>query len=263
MEKKPVNINQLLTIIALIVVGFGVGFVLPNFKKEETSEQGKQDTTQDSSVATPAVDMEAIKKAFSEATIQFGDDTKKVIFIEISDPSCPYCQIAGGYNGKLNSSAGERFTLVEDGGTYVAPVKEMRRLVESGDAAFAMIYQNGHNAGEMGMKALYCAFELGKFWEAKELIFSSEGYDLMNNEVINNLSKSDKVADFLSSVVDKNEMVSCLDSGKYNETLTKDSSTAKSLGVRGTPNFFVNDKSYAGAYSFEEMRPVVDAALGE
>ena len=64
MEKKPVNINQLLTIIALIVVGFGVGFVLPNFKKEETSEQGKQDTTQDSSVATQPVDMKPSRKHF-------------------------------------------------------------------------------------------------------------------------------------------------------------------------------------------------------
>ncbi len=269
MEKKPVNINQLLTIIALVVVGFGVGFVLPNSKKEETSQDP---TNSDKVTTTPTVTIDVVKKAFSDATIKFGDDTKKVIFMEVSDPSCPYCQIAGGYNKELNKEVTESFkkqnrnidyVQVEDGGTYLAPVKEMRKLVESGDAAFAMIYQNGHGAGEMGMKALYCAFELDKFWEVKELIFSSEGYDLMNNEVKNNLSKADIVADFLASVVDKNKMVSCLDSGKYSETLTKDSGIAKSLGVSGTPGFFVNEHSYAGAYSFEDMKPVVEAALGE
>jgi len=264
MEKKPVNINQWLTIIVLVVVGFGVGFILPNLKKDDTS---KQNTTQtpvnNGSTDTPIVGMDTVKKAFSDATIKFGDDSKKVIFIEVSDPSCPYCQIAGGYNNELNSSAGERFKLVEDGGTYAAPGKEMRKLVESGDAAFAMVYKNGHGAGEMGMKALYCAFELDKFWEVKELIFSSEGYDLMNNEVKNNLSKSGIVANFLASVVDKDKMVSCLDSGKYSDTLAKDSGIAKSLGVSGTPGFFVNEHNYAGAYSFEEMEPVVNAALGE
>ena len=58
-------------------------------------------------------------------------------------------------------------------------------------------------------------------------------------------------------------MKSCLDSGKYDAQLSTDSSTAASLGVQGTPGFFVNDNNYAGAYSYSDMEPVVKSALGK
>jgi len=112
------------------------------------------------------------------------------------------------------------------------------------------------------MKALYCAFEKGKFWEANDLIMSSAGYNLMNNTVKNDTTQSSVVAKFLSIVVDEASMKTCLDSGKYDAQLSKDTDLASGLGVNGTPGFFINDTNYAGAYSFKEMETVVNAALG-
>ncbi len=262
MNKKS-NFNQILVIIALIAVGFYLGFVFPGTKKNSGKETSNEaDTTSEQSTQGVSVGIDQVKSAFNNAAIKFGDDSKKVIFLEISDPSCPYCQIAAGYNSELNSQSGN-FKLVKDGGTYIAPVQEMKKLVESGDAAFAMIYQNGHGNGQMSMKALYCANEVGKFWEAKALLFSNAGYNLMNNTVKNDKTQSGVLADFLASAVDKNTMKSCLDSGKYDAQLNTDVSTANSLGVSGTPGFFVNDKSYSGAYSYSDMEPVVKSALGK
>jgi len=259
MNKKS-NFNQILVIIALVAVGFYLGFIFPGVKDSSSDVMGEDTVTQQSTQET-AVGIDDVKSAFNNAAIKFGDDSRKVIFLEISDPSCPYCSIAAGYNSELNSQAGSNFKLVEDGGTYIAPVKEMKKLVDSGDASFAMLYQNGHGNGEMAMKALYCANEVGKFWEAKALLFSGDGYDLINENVKNDKTKSGVLADFLAPVVDKNTMKSCLDSGKYDAQLSTDSSTATSLGVQGTPGFFVNDKNYAGAYSYSDMESVVKSAL--
>ncbi len=258
------NYIQLGILLVLVVIAFLLGSLM---EKGGIKTQPKEDVTAveqtaDKPTAQPTVGIEKVKAAFDSALIKFGDTNKKIVFIEVSDPSCPYCHVAGGKNGELNSQIGSRFTLVADGGTYIAPVPEMKKLVDSGDASFALLYQNGHGAGEMAMKSLYCAFEKGKFWEANDLVMSSEGYALINETVKNDKTKSGVLADFLSSAVNKNDMKSCLDSGKYDEQLKTDSTTARGIGASGTPGFFINETNFAGAYGYEDMESVVKAALG-
>ncbi|MBI2404665.1 hypothetical protein HYV22_00610, partial [Candidatus Gottesmanbacteria bacterium] len=158
----------------------------------------------------PTITLDQIKNVFQQDVIKFGDANKKVLFVEIADPSCPYCHIAAGENGELNKQVGDRFTLVADGGTYIAPVPEMKKLVDSGKAAFAYIYYPGHGNGEMGAKALYCAAEKGKFWEVHDLLMTSKGYDLINNTVKNDKAKSGELAEFLKSAFDAASMKACL-----------------------------------------------------
>lgn len=210
----------------------------------------------------PTATLDQVKDVFNKAHIKFGDSNKKLIVIEVSDPSCPYCQIAAGQNPELNKQAGARFSLVSDGGTYLAPVPEFKKLVNSDKAAFAWIYTSGHGNGEMGTKALYCAFEKGKFWEVHDLLMSSKGYDLLNNTVKNDKTKSGEVASFLQSVIDSGAMKSCLDSGKYDNRLQEDVSLAQSIGISGTPGFYLNTAQFAGAYSYTDMESAVKSALG-
>ncbi len=212
--------------------------------------------------AQPQVSLSQVKDAFNKAQIKFGDNNKKLVSIEIADPSCPYCHAAAGRNGDLNKQMGSQFTLVADGGSYVAPVPELEKLVKSGQVAFAYIYYPGHGNGEMGAKALYCANEKGKFWEVHDLLMSSKGYDLLNTTVKNDKTKSQDVADFLSSVFDSGAMKSCLDSGKYDNQLNADKAIATSLGVQGTPGFFLNSTEYSGAYNYTDMEQTVQSALG-
>jgi protein-disulfide isomerase len=137
----------------------------------------------------------------------------------------------------------------------------MKKLVDAGQASFVYIYYPGHGNGEMGMKALYCANEKGKFWEAHNLIMSDAGYTLMNSTVKNDKTQSQTVANFLKSVVDASFMKSCLDSGKYDARLQSDLALATSLGIQGTPSFYVNATNFGGAYSYTDMKSAVDAAL--
>ncbi|MBI2590764.1 MAG: DsbA family protein [Candidatus Blackburnbacteria bacterium] len=212
---------------------------------------------QPSTVAT----LDTIKNLFSKDLIKFGKGESPVLFVEVADTSCPYCHVAAGKNPALNKEVGARFTLVSDGGSYVAPVPEMKKLVDAGTASFVYIYTPGHGNGEMGAKALYCAYEKGRFWEVHDLLMNNKGYDVLNQQVKNDKTKSSELAEFLSSAMPVSEMKACLDSGKYDNKPSEDTQIAASIGVQGTPGFFVNASPFNGAYSWTDMKSVVDAAL--
>jgi protein-disulfide isomerase len=255
-------------LIASIALAFAVGVLwqkVGNLEsgvaKETQVETGKVTGTQQQAVDKPNVSIEQIKDLFKKDVVKFGHENRNVLFVEVMDPSCPYCQVATGLNPEMNAQAGDRFKLISDGGSYVAPVTEMRKLVDTGKASFVYIYQNGHGAGEMAQKAMYCAYEQNKFWEVHDALMTSDGYDLINNTVKNDKGQSQTLADFLKSAADSGELKECLDSGKYDERIASDMELAKSLGVGGTPGFFVNTTSFAGAYSWTDMESVVDAAL--
>lgn len=203
------------------------------------------------------VTLDTIKALFNDKNIVLGEKTAKNLLVEVADPSCPYCHIAAGHNPSLNKQIGDRFTLASDGGSYVAPVPEMKKLVDSGKAALVWIYTPGHGNGEMGTKAMYCAYEKDKFWPVHDKLMTSEGYTLLNDQVKNDKTKSQELANFLSAVFNAADMKACLDSGKYDAKLTEDVSAARSLGISGTPGFFINTTNFAGAYSWKDMESSV------
>lgn len=207
--------------------------------------------------AKPQISIGAIKDLFAKNVVKFGKGDKNLLMVMVSDPSCPYCHVAGGANTEIGAKMGPQFAS----GTYVAPVPEMKKLIDQGKADFIWLYTNGHGNGELASKALYCAFDQGKFWQAHDLLMSARGYTLVNEEVKNDTAKSQVMADFLTSAVNKNELKSCLDSGKYNTRLAEDSALATSLGVNGTPGFYLNTTNFSGAYSWNDMKSAADAAL--
>lgn len=263
-EGKFANLFEKLTpvlLIATIALAFVVGVLWQKVQGLEKGTVSGTTTTNTQQTVAPKVTLDQIKNLWSKELVKFGDANRKVLFVEVGDPSCPYCHVAAGEDPELNKQIGGNFILVKDGGTYIAPVVEMRKLVDAGKASFVYIYTPGHGNGEMAMKALYCANEKGKFWAAHDLLMSNAGYNLQNTNVKNDKSQSGKVADFLKSAVDASFIKSCLDSGKYDARLTSDVQLASSLGVQGTPGFFVNDTNFAGAYSYKDIQPTVDAAL--
>lgn len=265
-SEKITNNSAPLMVLLLVVAAFFIGRLSAQVDALKNGSAAAQPAAQQQVAGaqqpgTPNVTMDQIKALFGKDIVKFGDQNKKLVFVEVSDPSCPYCQAATGLNNALNKQMGAQFTLVADGGTYVAPVAEMKKLLDQNKIGYAWIYSNGHGNGELGAKALFCANEKGKFWDAHALLFSAQGYDLMNNVVKNDVAQSAKMADFLKSAVDQNFMKDCLSSDKYKDRLTQDVAIAQSLGVNGTPGFFVNTTSYPGAVSFNDMKSVVDAAL--
>lgn len=213
-----------------------------------------------------AVTNDQLKAIFTGDYIKFGDGNRKVLFVEFSDPSCPYCHAAGGDNTEIYKSLGDNFKLTSAGGTYTAPVPEMRKLVNEGKASFAWIYYPGHGNGEMGAQALFCANEKGKFWEVHDLLMSDAGYNILNNVVKNDKTKSQELTDFIKTAIDPSFVKSCIDSGKYVSRLASDTKLAADLKLTtaaqwGTPGFLVNKWLIPGADDYKNMKSNIDAAL--
>lgn len=253
--------------ILLLVVSFTGGLLWEKTKNlEENNLTNKAVPTPQAQAAQqpaaqPQISMDTIKGLFSKNVIKFGKGDKKLVMVEVSDPSCPYCHVVGGANTEIGAKMGSQFKVASQGGTYVPALPEMKKLVDQGKADFVWLYTNGHGNGELATKAIYCAFDQGKFWQAHDLLMSAKGYTLINDVVKNDVTKSQQMADFLASAVDKNKLKGCLDSGKYDARLSEDSALARSLGVSGTPGFFLNTTKFAGAYSWTDMKSVADASL--
>lgn len=264
--KSPKSIQQFFVPV-LVIAAIGLAFFSGTlWQKVKNLEKGNKDTATAGQEATapPTISLDKIKDLFNKDLIKIGDASRKVLFVEIADPSCPYCQVVGGKNPELNRQidpTNNTFKLVSDGGKYTPPVAEMRKLVEAGKASFVYIYSPGHGNGEMGMKALYCANEKGKFWEVSDLLLTNKGYDLLNNTVKNDKTKAGDLANFLQKAVDATFMKECLSGDRYDKRLTSDIQIAAELNYQGTPDFFVNDKNFPGAYNWTDMQSTVDAAL--
>lgn len=275
---KKVNILYIVLVVALIVAAYFIGNLTAKvqyLQKGSAATPAAAGTTPPAAAAAaPTVTIAQIKDLFNKDIIKFGNANSKLLLVEVADPSCPYCHVATGKDPELVAAVPQfaQFKTVDQGGTYVPPVPEMKKLVDQGKAAFAYIYDPGHGNGEMGMRALYCAFEKGNFWEVSDLIMSEKGYEIQNGTdpagqpstgpvVKNDKTKSQDLANFLSSAIDPVFMKSCLDSGKYDTRLGTDTQLASALGVQGTPGFFVNATPFNGAYSFKDMQSAVDAAL--
>jgi protein-disulfide isomerase len=263
---KPGRFDRLVPVLTLasLVLAFMVGVLwqkVQNLEKGGTvSGTAAQPAAQQQPTETQA-SLETIQGLFEKDVLKFGDKNAKLSFVEVADPSCPYCHIAAGHNSELARQVDQRFVPVADGGEYLPPVTEMKKLVDEGKANFVYIYTNGHGNGELSMKALYCADEKGKFWEVHDKLMTNEGYNLINNTIKNSVSNAGALSEFLKAEIDTSFLKSCLESGKYDKRLAADSQLASQIGISGTPGFYVNSSVFRGAYSFTDMKTAVDSAI--
>ena len=253
--------KETIIVLLLVVAGFFGGYYFSKNDGKNYTSTDTPTTASEQIVATSDVTIEQVNALFNDNNIVFGNKDSKLKLVIVSDPSCPYCQVASGKNSELNKQMGGQFLLSADGGNYVAPEVEMKKLVDSGKAALVWMYANGHGNGEMATEALYCANESGKFWEVHEKLMSFEGYNLMNTTIQTDKTKTGVMAEFLKSTIDSKTMKDCLDSGKYAGRLSEDAATAQAIGFEGTPYFLINTTRFVGAYSFTEMQSAVDEAL--
>ncbi len=252
-----------LLVVLLIVISFVAGYLFFKVKTLEQTGTTATTTTPQNQTGKPTatVTLDQVKKLFANGFIHFGNTNSKLLIVEITDPSCPYCHLAGGLDPQLAKQDGPQFQYATDGGSYDPPVTELRKLVDSGKASLAFLYAPGHGNGALGMQALYCAFDQGKFWEAHDKLMSDAGYTLLNTTLQNDPKNIPQLVDFLSGAVDTNALTACLQSGKYAKALTRDTNLAPTLGYQGTPHFLLNTTMFPGAVDYSSMAPVVAAAL--
>jgi len=105
-----------------------------------------------------------------------------------------------------------------------------------------------------------CAAEQEKFWEFHDLIFTDQR---SNRSTLND----DKLIALATNLgMDPAAFTECLTSNRYDNQIKQESLSVQSLGVRGTPGFFINGVYVAGAQPYDVFRQIINeqlARLGE
>jgi protein-disulfide isomerase len=157
-----------------------------------------------------------------------GDKSSPVMLVEYADYECPYCQ-------------------------QILPALTKLRGDYAGKVAFAYkdVPLPNHPNAQKAAEATHCSWAQGKYWEFHDLLNSKKQLDIAS---LKNFARELKLD---TTAFDK-----CLDSGEKAAVVKSHLAEAQSLGVQGTPSFFINGRFYSGALTYEKLREIVEEELG-
>jgi Protein-disulfide isomerase len=157
-----------------------------------------------------------------------GQADAPVMVVEYADYECPYCQQIQPALNKLESEF-------------------------KGKLAFAYkdVPLPMHSNAQKAAEATHCAEAQGKYWELHDLLANGKQLDIPS------LKKAALELKLDGALFDK-----CLDSGEKAEVVKTHMSEAQTLGLQGTPSFFINGRFFSGALTYEKLREIVAEELG-
>lgn len=221
-------------ILITISIIYSVGLKNYNVNNKEGNQANIKETVNDS-------------LKLSKDDVVLGDNKAPITIIIYSDPSCPFCAAATGNNQEVIDY------LKRNDPEWVAPLPKIKEdYVKSGKVKIVFRYFPGHGTGEVATKMMFCANEQNKFWDVHDKVFGNQNL-LEDLEKLTGLVKE--------TGVDISKIESCLNSGKYDSKLIRDTASGKSLEVKGTPAFFINGIKIEGAYPYSEFKKIIDQLL--
>ena len=117
-----------------------------------------------------------------------------------------------------------------------------------------------HPDAMLAALAAQCSVDQGKYWEMHDKIFREQynrGDDLVRFKVAD-LKKWARDIRLDAAAFD-----TCLDSARYKDEVAKDKADGDSVGVPGTPMFFINGRGLGGAQAFPAFKKIIDEELAK
>lgn len=184
--------------------------------------------------------------AVQDKRLTKGDESAPVKIVEYADILCPYC-------AKANE---EIIPQIQSNYIDKNQAHYEVRLV-------AMISPDSQRAGE----GAYCAAEQNKFWDYLDTAYK----DTWDNYYSQNKTPQDvdlfterNIFSFASRVgLDTLSWQQCMDSGKYEKTITANQEKMSEIKAYGTPHFIINGNNYNGAPPFSSFKTVIDLELNK
>lgn len=159
-----------------------------------------------------------------------GEAGAPITIVEFSDFECPFCQ--RGY-------------------------ETMKRVMDAYKGKVKWIYKdfplNFHPNAKKAAEAALCAQDQGKFWDYHHRLFESS----------KKLGRSDLEQHAKDFKLDLAKFNQCLDSDKYAQEVDDDQNHGATLGVNGTPAYFINGERLSGARPFEDFAEAIERQLAE
>ena len=159
---------------------------------------------------------------------RLGKKDAPVQIVEFSDFECPYCGIAAKTVHDLSTKYGDKIAI-----------------------SFLHFPLPMHPNAPKAAEASLCANEQGKFWEYHDQLFA-------NQRMLDPLSLVRYATDLGLDVA---AFQRCLESGEKAKAVEADVAKGKTVGMSGTPGFYVNGIHISGALPVEAFSEIIDAEL--
>ena len=156
-----------------------------------------------------------------------GSPEAQVTLVEFADYECPYCQKVNPQIQQMKKEYGDKLTIVYK--DFPLPM---------------------HHSSEKAAEAARCAGEQGKFWQYHDVLFYSKQLE------VDALKEHARVIN-----LDVDRFDTCLDSGSQAAAVKRDLDEAESLGLTGTPSFFVNGHFFSGVVDIGTLKDMVNQQL--
>lgn len=232
--KEPESAKRLaLKIIPLIVITLLAGYAFGNFFPIIT------DSLSSDLPITP-----------SRVQISLDDDpmlgelNAPVVLIEFIDFQCPFCR---------------RF--------YTETLGELKEeYINTGKVLFVLKdfpIESIHGAAQKASEAVECAKDQNLWSEMHDKIFEEQ--NKMGSGTIQ--FTVEEIKDWASEIgLDSDTFNNCLDSGKYEQEVQQDFANGVTLGITGTPYFFIGTQelgyiTIVGAQPFSVFKQLIDSEL--
>lgn len=211
-------------IMVLIVAAFVFGY-------NRYSKNGAADT------ATPTTSDSPIKvdtkTLIGDGEPSMGPSMAKVVVVEFLDPECEACR------------------------AFHPRVKRVLAEFE-GKIRYQIRYMPFHHNSANAIKALYAANAQGKVWELLDILFTKQSEWGEKRD-----DQSALIHGYVKSLgLDMKKYKADFDSPAAAARITKDEADGKSVGVSGTPSFYVNSVPLM-QLGEEPLRMAINSALNE
>ena len=164
-----------------------------------------------------------------------GPEDAPVTIVLFEDFQCPFCRTLAGNLHALQDTRPDDVRIA----WYNFPMHT---------ACNAAAPKDMHPRACAAAAASICAEQQGQFWEMHDVLFFNSA-KLSNKEILS------YAADL---GLDMKQYRICLSDPATGEKILADSRLGTSLGVKGTPTFFINGRRLAGAQPVEVLEAVVD-----
>lgn len=157
-----------------------------------------------------------------------GDDDAAVTIVEWSDFQCPFCKRVTPTIEQIQDEYGDQVRFV---------FKHMPLSI--------------HPQAPGAHAAAEAAHRQGRFWEMHDLIFENQR-DL-------DPATFERYAEALE--LDMDQFRNDVEAAEIKRRIAEDMQQAQTLGVTGTPSFFINGRFLSGAQPFANFKRYIDEAL--
>jgi protein-disulfide isomerase len=173
--------------------------------------------------------------------VVLGDAKAKVLIIEFGDYQCPSCRM---FWREVEPRLKKEYV---DTGKVKLVFRDFPIVQIHPEAMLAAI-------------AVDCAGDQKKYWQMHDKVFREQdkGEDSLVRFKNTDLKKWAK--DIGLDTAAFNE---CLDSSRYRDEVAKDKADGDSVGIQGTPTFFINGRVVGGAQPYPVFKKIIDEELNK